>query len=1169
MPRFLRTFWLTLLCVCTFTFAYAHTAQAQVDLRITTIQAPTGGGSVSATQSFGASVTVQNVGNIFLFSPYELHYFYCPTAQVTAQCIYLTKQNVTHPLGQNQSRTYTQNLTFPLQAQPGTGYLRVWVDGSNVVQESNEKNNNAFRAIRITSLPRPDLVVTQSKAPIGVTQVASGGSVQVEFSLQNQGAAFTQNFAIGFSFCTTQNAAQCTQRSTMNITDNWVQGQTRTYKHTLTIPSVSSGTYYIRIFADSTYQVPEFMELNNARFEDIPVYLPTRPDLTVTHAVAGAGVQYVAPNNEVKIQYTLHNKGAPITKNFRVQIYYCSTSQSSSCTQFVTSFFLRDRLARGQKKTYSSAFNLPSNAVPGTRWIQVFADGGKSIVEEDENNNTLQTRVQIRQPDLTVSAAKIPTVGQYIAQGQSFRGEYTIKNGANGGLISRKFELSLYQCPQRNPTGCVQFATVTIHNGVNARPFGTNATRTYPFTSRFPKLLPLQNKQHYIRITVDSKREIQESNETNNDRYVQVSLRPIDLSIPTVQSPQAATSIIQGQHTSVQLDIQNASQSGPLSEPFEIRLQYCPKAQPIGCQLSSLNKVLQALSSGQKYNYKTSLRIPQQAQVGTGYIQVMLDPSRKLPELNRTNNVRYIPLKILPVPRPDLQVSTLLVTPSKGLPEASLNVRYVLKNLGSANAAPAKVRFYYSTDSTITTSDTYLQVERTHTLSKGARYPSTGMASVTLKLPKSLPIGKGYIGAIVDFDQRVQESNETNNTQTTPFTIEAPIPDLVALRVASTPNPTLSGRTIKVHYEVENKGTSEVKGYSIRFYFSSDKQVDSTDTVWMTFTESRTLQARKQHTGSLNITVPKATPARSGWLLMFVDWNQKHTEKDERNNLQSAACTVLRPQPEPQIEPTPEPSVEPIADAGPGIDTSPDRPREDCYTRGCPKDQICIQGVCTTDLCVQTQCAAQEFCRLGKCVPVCACGQCSTREMCVDGQCIPDLCSGKKCARGEYCQPSDGMCKTDPCTRIRCGSGRVCDSTKGACIDDPCSGVQCPQGSTCSKGQCIEQNCGRETHDERPTEPQDASTEKTPETIDSIQEQISTEPDLTNEKRSKPEPSKEQDIRETAITQDTHTDTSTPPEIYVGPGCCTIGKEPSAPYGWILLFGLLCVIRFSQKTSKT
>ncbi|MDA2937717.1 pre-peptidase C-terminal domain-containing protein [Acidobacteria bacterium AH-259-A15] len=115
---------------------------------------------------------------------------------------------------------------------------------------------------------------------------------------------------------------------------------------------------------------------------------------------------------------------------------------------------------------------------------------------------------------------------------------------------------------------------------------------------------------------------------------------------------------------------------------------------------------------------------------------------------------------------PDLVVTELTTSSSSGTPGGKIFISSLkVKNQGDTDAGPFQVGFYYSTDSTISTSDTFSgwRCDVNSGLVAGGTYSCSGEIAV----PSSLAPGTYYVGAIADHQGVVSESNEGNNTKAT------------------------------------------------------------------------------------------------------------------------------------------------------------------------------------------------------------------------------------------------------------------------------------------------------------------------------------------------------------------------------------------------------------------
>ena len=145
-------------------------------------------------------------------------------------------------------------------------------------------------------------------------------------------------------------------------------------------------------------------------------------------------------------------------------------------------------------------------------------------------------------------------------------------------------------------------------------------------------------------------------------------------------------------------------------------------------------------------------------------------------------------------------------------------------------AAATTLRYYRSTDGTITTSDTEEGTDAMRGLSAGATSPE----SISLTAPSSA--GTYYYGACVD--AVTGESDTTNNcSSAVSVTVSAPPPppagpdlDPYAVLVTTNPGGTGTGGNVGVSVGVRNDGDESSAATTVRFYQSTDATITTADT---------------------------------------------------------------------------------------------------------------------------------------------------------------------------------------------------------------------------------------------------------------------------------------------------------------------------------------------------
>lgn len=132
-------------------------------------------------------------------------------------------------------------------------------------------------------------------------------------------------------------------------------------------------------------------------------------------------------------------------------------------------------------------------------------------------------------------------------------------------------------------------------------------------------------------------------------------------------------------------------------------------------------------------------------------------------------------------PMPDLVVDTV-IAPSTGSIGGTISISAPVRNAGSSASGAFRVGLYFSTDATITTADTF---SGSCNFPSGLAAGATGACSGTFSVPTGLAPGNYYVGAIVDDQSAVTESNESNNARASVTATALSQPSLVVFDVSS------------------------------------------------------------------------------------------------------------------------------------------------------------------------------------------------------------------------------------------------------------------------------------------------------------------------------------------------------------------------------------------------
>lgn len=329
---------------------------------------------------------------------------------------------------------------------------------------------------------------------------------------------------------------------------------------------------------------------------------------------------------------------------------------------------------------------------------------------------------------------------------------------------------------------------------------------------------------------------------------------------------------------------------------------------------------------------------------------------------------------------PNLQIATIQTSISTVGVGQPLSVGFIVQNLGDIDSGACKLGIYYSNDVNITTSDPFLTsvdlsaIPATTTLQQA-------FADVTLPVDASL--GTRYVGAIVDYDNQVVETNEVDNTRSATISVVNP-PDLRFTTLTVTPASAHSGDTVEISYKVINAGSSQAGDFKTRLYFSETNVIDTQDAELPH--ERSTSLANGADTGLIiaHVALPLGLPTGMRYVGGITDVDNTVFEFQESNNTTLAPITILEVQ---------------------------------CFGSAASTPDVCgSRGTCIgTDIC-----ECDEGYGGQQCLPVCTghCVNCVAPEECDEctagwreADCLTPVCTAE-CGRNATCTAPD-VCTCD------------------------------------------------------------------------------------------------------------------------------------------------------------
>ena len=209
---------------------------------------------------------------------------------------------------------------------------------------------------------------------------------------------------------------------------------------------------------------------------------------------------------------------------------------------------------------------------------------------------------------------------------------------------------------------------------------------------------------------------------------------------------------------------------------------------------------------------------------GTYYYGACVEPVSE--ESDTGNNCSAaVPLTVEAVAGPDLVVESPEVSGSSVIPGAGFTLSATVRNQGGSRSASTTLRYYRSSDSTISTGDVEEGTDSVFGLSAGR----SGSESIRLTAPNSP--GTYYYGACVE---PVTEESDTGNNCSAgvSLTVESGggAPDLVAESPEASRTMVVPDGFFTLSATVRNQGIGPSGSTTVRYYRSLDSTISTNDT---------------------------------------------------------------------------------------------------------------------------------------------------------------------------------------------------------------------------------------------------------------------------------------------------------------------------------------------------
>ena len=805
--------------------------------------------SLETGGSFTLSATVSNAGDAEAPAT-TLRYYRSTDATITTSDTLVVTDAVSG-LAPAANSGKSAQLSAPSTA--GTYYYGACVDA---VTDESDTTNNCSASVQVTVSETQQPVQGQPDLVVGTPTVddnspETGGSFTLSATVRNAGDTEAPATTLRYYRSTD---ATITTSDTLVVTDavSGLAPSANSGKSAqLTAPS-TAGTYYYGACVDAVASESDTTNNCSASVQvtvsETQQPVQGQPDLVVgTPTVDDASPE---TGGSFALSATVSNAGdaeAPAT----TLRYYRSTDATITTSDTEVGTDAVGVLAASGTSSGSVDLTAPSTAGPYYYGACVDA-----VTDESDTTNNCSASVQVTvsetqqpvqgQPDLVVGTPSVDDASP--ETGGSFTLSATVSNA--GDAEAPATTLRYYRSTDATITTS---DTLVVTDAVSGLAPAANSGKSAQLSA------PSTAGTYYYGACVDAVTD--ESDTTNNcSASVQVTVsetqQPVqgqpDLVVgtPTVDDNSPET----GGSFTLSATVRNA---GDTEAPATTLRYY--RSTDATITTSDTLVVTDAVSGlAPSANSGKSAQLTAPSTAGTYYYGACVDAVAS--ESDTTNNCSasvQVTVSETQQPvqgQPDLVVGTPTVDDASPETGGSFALSATVSNAGDAEAPATTLRYYRSTDATITTSDTEVGTDAVGVLAASG----TSSGSVDLTAP-STP-GPYYYGACVD--AVTDESDTTNNcsasVQVTVSETQQPVqgqPDLVVGTPTVDDASPETGGSFALSATVSNAGDAEAPATTLRYYRSTDATITTSDTEVGTDAVG-VLAASGTSSGSVDLTAP-------------------------------------------------------------------------------------------------------------------------------------------------------------------------------------------------------------------------------------------------------------------------------------------------------------------------
>jgi subtilase family serine protease len=578
----------------------------------------------------------------------------------------------------------------------------------------------------------------------------------------------------------------------------------------------------------------------------------------------------------------VHNAGDVDALGFQVGVYL-STDNSISSGDTLIGLRSIGVLAPGQTSAGGGFLTIPGTQTEGDWYVGCIVDTQNNVAETNEADNAgvalqILSITSVPAPDLVPTQVTFDLAS--VEAGQPVGITDRVENLGLGAASS--FQVGIYL--SQDPT----ITTGDVLMGLRSVPSldpGQISFLSSPLT--VPANTTAGN--WFVGSLADVGATQSESDEFNNTvvaaGFLSVTQPPRpDLRMSSLNFSPASLDAGQSVLISERVLNQGLASAGP----FRVGIFFSTDGEITSADTLIGFRSVGGLDVGEESDVSAPLVVPASLGSGIFHVGAIADHDELLIESDEQNNslLALGTIEVFVPPLPDLKTIGVSFSPNVAEVGDTITVIERIKNAGSADAAAFRVGTYLSNNPSVTVSDVLLGSRLVSSLAIGQENESLNQYTV----PSGLGVGSWTLGVIVDDLQALQEPDEGNNLLVASGLLDItgspdPMPDLIVEMLTANPHSVLEGGQLTVESLVRNQGDLSASTFTVKFYLSTDEEIEATDYLVGT----RTIHSLGIGGGSAQsfpYTLSTSIPLGSYHFGALCDADETVAEADEGNNVQ-------------------------------------------------------------------------------------------------------------------------------------------------------------------------------------------------------------------------------------------------------------------------------------------